>query len=149
MKILTQILITGLLTAAAVHGQSRLQIEQLQSRAVAPGGLAMVVLPDGRLSVAALDGMVIDTSGAVPVLRVLPQPTTPPIREKAIVTKPTAPLLTLAIPDATVILASVVVCRNGMELSEGEDYTVSGPVITFVAVAVPLAGDVVKLRYRY
>ncbi|RYS03461.1 hypothetical protein, partial [Staphylococcus pseudintermedius] len=66
-------IIIGLLCFAGLaSGQSRLQIEQLQSRAVAPGGLAMVVLPDGRLSVASLDGIVIDTSGAVPVLRVLP-----------------------------------------------------------------------------
>lgn len=143
-------IIIGLLCfAGLVHGQSRLQIEQLQSRAVAPGGLAMVVLPDGRLSVASLDGIVIDTSGAVPVLRVLPQPATPPIREKAIVQRTTAPLPSLTIADVTVIVASVVVCRNGLELSEGVDYTMAGPVITFIAGAEPLAGDVVKLRYRY
>lgn len=143
-------IIIGLLCfAGLVHGQtSRLQIEQLQSRAVSPGGLAMVVLPDGRLSVASLDGLVIDTSGPVPVLRVL-MPTVPPIRERSVVQRPTAPLLTLTIPDATVIIASVVVCRNGMELSEGVDYTLTGPVITFVDGAAPLAGDVVKLRYRY
>lgn len=143
-------IIIGLLCfAGLVHGQSRLQIEQLQSKAVSPGGLAMVVLPDGRLSVASLDGIVIDTSGAVPVLRVLPQPTTPPIRERSVVTKATAPMPTITIPDATVIVASVVVCRNGLELAEGEDYTLTGPVVTFRAGEEPLAGDVVKLRYRY
>jgi len=143
-------IIIGLLCFAGLaSGQSRLQIEQLQSRAVSPGGLAMVVLPDGRLSVAALDGIVIDVSGPVPVLRVLPQAVTPPIRERSVVTKPTATLPTITIPDATVIVASVVVCRNGLELSEGEDYTLAGPVITFIAGAEPLGGDVVKLRYRY
>jgi hypothetical protein len=45
--------------------------------------------------------------------------------------------------------ASLHLYVNGLRLSSGLDYTISGSVIMFVAAAVPQAGDVILADYRY
>lgn len=40
------------------------------------------------------------------------------------------------------------ILRNGLELSEGVDYTLAGSVITFLPDSTPEDGDVVKIQYR-
>jgi hypothetical protein len=45
--------------------------------------------------------------------------------------------------------ASLAVYRNGLRMSPGTDYTVSGTVITFAAVSVPQASDALLCSYRF
>lgn len=45
--------------------------------------------------------------------------------------------------------SSLILQRNGVGLKQGLDYAVSGSNITFVAGAMPQAGDVLQCWYRY
>ena len=46
--------------------------------------------------------------------------------------------------------ASLLVYLNGqLQTAGGEDYTLSGTTITFVAVKIPLSGDILRVWYRY
>lgn len=40
------------------------------------------------------------------------------------------------------------VFRNGIRENQGVDYLVSGGTVTFLAVAIPQAGDLLKVKYR-
>jgi hypothetical protein len=44
---------------------------------------------------------------------------------------------------------SLVLIRNGIVLSSGVDFTVSGSTISFVSGAVPQAGDILRAWYRW
>jgi len=45
--------------------------------------------------------------------------------------------------------ATLDLYRNGVHLQVGQDYTVSGTSITFLAGAIPLQGDTLVCNYRY
>ena len=44
--------------------------------------------------------------------------------------------------------SSLSLYRNGLELSQGIDYTLAGSVITFVAASLPQTGDILSAFYR-
>ncbi len=44
--------------------------------------------------------------------------------------------------------ASLALYRNGIRLSSGVDYTLSGSTITFLSGAQPVAGDILRANYR-
>ena len=54
-----------------------------------------------------------------------------------------------ALSKAPVPASSLVVIRNGIDLTAGRDFTLSGSTVTFLAGAVPKTGDSLKARYRY
>jgi hypothetical protein len=44
---------------------------------------------------------------------------------------------------------SLHVYLNGLRLSSGVDYAISGTVVTFMAASAPQAGDIILVDYRY
>lgn len=132
-----------LILAVPLSAQTRARPEQL-STTTAAAGRVLVVLPDGRVAVADLGGMSIDTSGPVPVLRLLfqQQPTAVDVT-----VKPTAELAEYTLP-AVPAAGSLDIYRNGLLLTAGEDYTQAAAVVSFLAGARPGAGDIVRLRYK-
>jgi hypothetical protein len=60
----------------------------------------------------------------------------------------TAEMISLTLPTAPTDPGSLVIVRNGVEQSEGEDYSVAGRIVTFLPTSRPQAGDLVKYRYR-
>ena len=107
------------------------------------GNGAVLVLVDNSLRVARLDGLTVDTT-VEPILRV----TAPPVttaewkRVDYVVAGVTAELV---IPDT---YTTLLVFRNGLLMSIGNDYTVSGSRVVFVSSQVPGTGDIVILRYQ-
>lgn len=89
--------------------------------------------------------LVLDTTGATPVLRALVQ--TPSINEKHISIVPAAGATAVTIPDATYIPASLNVYVNGLLQSLTNDYTVAGTTVTLIRAST--TGDIVQLTYRF
>jgi hypothetical protein len=56
--------------------------------------------------------------------------------------------LTFSLPNTPAPAASLTFFRNGLELSQGVDYTLAGSVITFNAAGAPQTGDVLQAFYR-
>jgi hypothetical protein len=53
-------------------------------------------------------------------------------------------LMYAPLPDSSLLLF-----RNGLRMTKGVDFTISGNTITFLTVSTPQAGDVVSASYRY
>jgi len=77
------------------------------------------------------------------VLRAAP----PAIAERVLIFKPTAAGSTITLPGDPQGNSLDVAC-NGLTLSEGEDYTRSGRVLTFVEAHAPQPGYIFRIRYR-
>lgn len=45
--------------------------------------------------------------------------------------------------------SSLVLFRNGLRMSQGNDYLISGATIAFLSVSTPQAGDLLSASYRY
>lgn len=129
-------------TVAAQTGIAPAQIHAQAATAAAP---VLIVCVNNRCMTAQLNGLVLDTSGQFPVLRVVVPPpvVVPPALE---ISKPTGPLASFTLAKAPA--AWLVVLRNGLEQTEGEDYTVAGSMVTFMDNSVPQSGDIVKFRYQ-
>lgn len=140
-KQLVVILLALILSAPWGWAQTRVKAFNLAGETSTSGRL-LVVLPDGRIAEADLDGVALDTSGVRPVLRSSAAPV--PVRQKIkiVLTSATG---TLGVPGKV-----ADVYRNGLLLAEGDDYalSVSGDrtTITFTAGQTPQAGDIVQVR---
>lgn len=44
-------------------------------------------------------------------------------------------------------IRGLTVIRNGLEQTEDEDYTLSGTVITFIGISVPVPDDIIKIKH--
>jgi len=133
--------------AVGLFGQTKTTTNQLApSDPPAPTGKVYILTPEGVLKFATLGqgliltcdaaGCTLDTPAIAPVpLKVYP------------VTISTEKLLTYTLPSAPVI-GELAIVRNGLELTEGVDYSVAGLVVTFLAGAEPLQGDLVRVKYR-
>jgi hypothetical protein len=77
----------------------------------------------------------------VELIAQLPAPTS----EKHKVTTATLPSFTLL---RTPLPNELEVIRNGITLTEGEDYDVAGAIVTFKPAEQPRQGDLVRFRYR-
>ena len=89
--------------------------------------------------------LILDTTGATPVLRAIPQPVT--INEKHVSIKPAAGVTAIVIPDPGYVPASLNVYVNGILQSVTDDYTVAGTAVTLTRVSS--TGDIVQLTYRF
>jgi len=107
-------------------------------------GRVFVVLPSGTVALAEIGpGIVVDTSGPVPVLRVQTPAAPVEVVERNKLPAPQA-VFTLGFDP----LPGLAVYRNGLLMAEGEDYTVTSRVVTFAPVQPPGGGDIVQFRYR-
>jgi hypothetical protein len=52
-----------------------------------------------------------------------------------------------SLPVASSQPASMIVWRNGIKLTQGTDYTLSGATVTFAAGAIPQPGDLMNATY--
>lgn len=138
-----------LVLVGCLFSQTRIPPGQIQIQPATGVYVNMVgIAGRGGMVLATVDPatLVLDTTGAVPVLRALP-PVAPPISEKHVSIKPAIGATVLTIPDATYVLASLNVYVNGELQSLTDDYTVAGTTVTLVRVST--AGDIDQLTYRF
>lgn len=149
MKTLNIVAASMLLAACVMFSQTRIPPGQVQLQPTT--GVYVNVTGGGGskgMVLATVDPvtMALDTTGAVPILRALPQ-VGPPINEKHVVLKPALGATTLTIPDATYVPASLSVYVNGIVQSLTDDYTVAGTTITLIRPSA--TGDIDQLQYRF
>jgi hypothetical protein len=131
-------LLGSLVLVAALSPQSSPRIEQIRGAA---GSSGVLVVIGGKLLRAQLDSsIVLDTSGANPVLSAI-TPSLERQQYKLTTAQATFNLDKLPKPN------SLHVYVSGWLMAEGEDYTVAGNVVTFFGQNSPQAGDVVQFRY--
>jgi hypothetical protein len=137
-------IIGSLVLVSCLFSQTRVPPDQLRPQPIT--GVYVNVTGKGAI-LATVDPatLVLDTSGATPVLRALPQSQT--INEKHVSVRPAVGATVVTIPDAGYIPASLNVYTNGILQSVTDDYTVTGTVVTLSRVSS--AGDIVQLTYRF
>lgn len=125
--------------------QTSLPVQQIRG-AGSVSGQVFVVLPSGSVSQAMLDtAFTLDTTGPYPVLRVSIPPAVRIARLKVVVGVNPSQNYQLAGQGITAV--NLLVFRNGVLQSEGDDYTFSengGAMVGFIASAIK-AGDIVQL----
>lgn len=132
-----------LLIAAGAAAQTRLAPSNVAT--VAGGGVVAVIDAQGKFGFARLEGVELIVSGnGLLTLRATAAPT----RDRLAVVKVADPAAAIGLPSAPASPESVQIARNGQVLSPGEDYTLTGQAIVFVAAHAPKAGDIYQLRYR-
>lgn len=139
------LVIAILLTAACAAvgwAQTKLTPNALGS-AGAAGPKVYVVLPSGMVSLADLSGLVIDTSGPVPVLKAVSA-----TRSKVVVSKPLATGANLTLPDSP-IAGTLRLHRNGLLWTEDTDFTLTGNQVVAINGQIFQAGDVLNAEYSY
>lgn len=144
-----------LFIAGIAFGQTSLPLDQIRPPTGTLPSIVMVYLPPGTAGqrivgvVEIGQGIILDTSGAIPTLRIdpaiMPQPQAPPASkvERLKLTSELA-VHTLAGTPST---DSLAIYRNGVLLYLGEDYQLANRVVTFSAR--PKAGDLVQFLYRH
>jgi hypothetical protein len=108
-----------------------------------PGGTLFVIAPDGRIAQARLDPSIeltADLQGFL-TLRATAQ-----ITERVSIFKPTAATSTITLPSDP--RGPLDVSVNGFMLADPDDYSRAARVVTFVPRWAPVAGDLVRVRYR-
>jgi hypothetical protein len=135
-----------LLFVPALSAQTRARPEQLAADP-APTARVLVVLPSGVVALANMQDLVLDTSGPVPVLRASVAIAS---RMRRQTWKPVAIESTFTLQDPPAG-ESLHVWRNGLLLSEGEDYTIDGPGtrITLKPGLEARPGDIMRAFYFY
>lgn len=134
-----------LILAPSLSAQTRARPEQLAADP-APAGRVLVVLPSGAIALATLDGVALDTSGPTPVLRAV----MPIIRVRSLRWKPSGMEGAWTLPERPAA-GTLQLYRNGLLLTEGDDYTIdtAGTRITMLAGLEARAGDIVRAWYIY
>ena len=148
MKLSAVTLIGGtLLLVGCLFSQTRVPPDQIRPQS----NTGVFVNVTGRgVILATVDPvtLVLDTTGATPVLRALPQSVTvPPINEKHVSIKPLPGAVSVTIPDAGYVPASLNVYVNGILQSLTDDYTVANTNVTLARASI--TGDIVQLTYRF
>jgi hypothetical protein len=144
--VLVPLLITLLTGAVLLLAQSStLPLSSLR-RVSATGVLAHTPGAGWHLAVLDPAGFQLDTSTTPPTIRAVPVVTA--ITEKTVLVTPVGEQITMTIPDAGYVPASLHVYRNGLLLVAPNDYTVSGVTVNLVELQYLVAGDVAQLRYR-
>lgn len=137
-------IIGSLVLVGCLFSQTRVPPDQIRPQPI--NGVYVNVTGKGAV-LATVDPatLVLDTSGATPVLRALPQSQT--INEKHVSIKPAVGATVVTIPDAGYVPASLSVYTNGILQSAADDYMVTGAIITFSRVSSD--GDIIQLTYRF
>lgn len=105
--------------------------------------------PAGAFILIAIDpaGFSVDTSTTPPTLRATSPSKTSEIFNE--VQTPTTATTTLTLAHPTALGPSVKVFRNGIKLSPGNDYSITGAIITLVATQAAQPGDVFNFEYLW
>lgn len=106
----------------------------------------MMLTPGGSLLAQLGEGIVLDTSGAVPVLRAV-TPAAVPVDTVEVFAAAAGPQMAFTI-GADAAGGQVKVWRNGLRMAPGVDYTVAGRVVTFTAEQGMDEGGRVLVEYR-
>jgi len=152
------------LLAITLSAQTSLPVQQFRGSSSASGQI-FVVLPSGAVSQAMLDSaFTLDTTGPYPVLRVALPPAVRVARVKVVAGA--VPAQNYQITGTGITAVNLLVFRNGVLQSDGDDYTFSsnggatagltGPVILSPTIAISTAtvsftgaviqpGDIVQL----
>lgn len=134
-------LVTILAFGAILQAQTKVTPSNIGSGGIA-GPKVWVVLPSGAVQLADLQGLTIDTSGPVPILKATAATQSGSYMAKIVVPNPS-----VALPN-TPIAGTVSFYRNGLLQAETEDYTISGNMVNAVGGAF-LAGDILQAKYQY
>lgn len=131
--------------AVAAFSQTSLPVQQFRGSSSVSGQI-FVVLPSGAVSQAMLDtAFTLDTSGPYPVLRVALPPAIRVARVKVVAGA--VPTQVYQLSGAGITAVNLMVFRNGVLQSEGDDYAFSanaGATVSFTG-AVVRPGDIVQL----
>jgi len=142
--------IVFLLIASTVAAHAQTQTQPSNLGPVPQGARIAIVDANGRFAFAQLDAsleIVAANNGGLYTIRAV-VPASASISERVLTVKPTDPTqITITLPSAPQG-QSLLIARNGMILSSGEDYTVAGTVVSFVAQHRPSPGQVFHIRYR-
>lgn len=104
------------------------------------GNGRVVAIVGNSVVTVGLDGLTIDGGQ----LRLL-DPPRPPAAWERLTYRPTGRVAEYVIPQAA---AMVLVYRNGLLLTEPDDYALDGAVVRFAAGQIPDAGDIVNIVYE-
>ena len=145
------LIITALASVLASAQTTSLPISSLR----VPAGIEGVLIGvGGKVRAAELEGLTLETGAdGVPVLRVIPYippPTPPPTSSStAIPWERTDHVLTGTVSEFGVpsAFSDLLVFRNGLLMSPGNDYVIEGSIVRFVGAQIPQAGDIVIVRW--
>lgn len=139
------VLVLALLLAPGLSAQTRARPQQIGTSETAEVGRVLVVLPNGTVAIARLaHGLHVDLTGPVPEI----QSTIVAVRARSITTKPTQSTSVLPLAELPVA-GSLHVYRNGLLLSEGEDYTRDSNAVRLVPGQEAQPGDILRVSYLY
>jgi len=143
------LMLTVLLLPTAGIAQTRARPEQLGADP-APTARVLVVMPSGVVVLAHMQDLALDTTGPVPVLRASVAIASPTPRMRSLRWKVAGveASFSLAEPPSR---ASLQLYRNGLLLTEGDDYTIdaAGTRVTLHVGLEARAGDIVRALYFY
>lgn len=129
--------------AAVLYSQTRVVPTNLGSGGVA-GPKLYAILASGSVAVVDIGaGLMLDTSGPVPVLKAVAAS-----NHRVHVHKPLSPNVNLNLPE-TPLAGTLRLHVNGVLWSETEDYTVTNNTVTAVNGQTFLTGYVVNAEYSY
>ncbi len=111
-----------------------------------PGGIVFVIAPNGQATFARLDST-LELAAAPDGSMVLRATAAPAPVDRVAVFKPTATGASITLPSAPQG-NSLQIAFNGFVLSETEDYTRAGAVVTFRPFWTAQPGDTIQARYR-
>lgn len=134
------VLLAVIMCSAVLYAQTKVTPVNIGSGGVT-GPKVWVVLPSGAVQLADLQGLTIDTSGAVPVLKAISA-----TQARSFIVKVAAPNPSVSLPEAP-LPGTLSLYRNGLLLAETEDYGISGNIINAVG-GVWLAGDIIQAKYE-
>jgi hypothetical protein len=141
------IMATALILAVIAGAETKPDARQLRGPASSKG-YVLVVLPDGQVNFATLDGLEIRSDANGIVLRPT-MPAAPILRDKVQSWKLAVEQMAFALTETPAGAESVWIYRNGLLMTEGEDYTLAGKTVTFLPVQGTAPGDIITIRYRY
>lgn len=135
-------LILAALACAVALAQTTIPPSSIRA---AGDGLLTGVVADSRVEVKLGPGLSLDTSGVEPTLMLTESAPTPSMPAwQRIDHVLTGTVSELGVPSA---FSELLVFRNGLLMSPGNDYTVEGAIVRFVARQIPRKGDIVILRW--
>lgn len=134
--------VLALIVAVFAAAQTKIQPGSINSNGLL--GKVMVIDATGHVVYADLgSGLTLDTSGARPVLKAAA-----PALNRLILTATAATGATLNLSPVPTDPTSVLLHRNGVLLSVGIDYSITGGVVSLVPEQALQTGDIVNVAWQ-
>jgi len=129
---------------------ARTQISTKDIQPATVNGVMVNVLGKGWVLATLDSSLLLDTTGATPVLKAVPNPAIGPVFVDWVT--PTGTIdgvnAVFTLPSIPTPVSSLELVRNGLVQDSPRDFALSGSTVTFVPTSIPDSGDTLKVRYR-